>query len=226
MARPSKNIDQLLLHSGRVLYPLHGCAGLAVRQLCEHAGVNAGMFHYHFQSKDNFLATLLQQLYDEVFVELQAQATQPASALQRLRLALNRLAQLMREHGAWVARVWADAGNGEAVAQDFLRRNVMRHMQLLMALVQEAVATGELTALPPLQGFGFMMGSVLAPMVMLPGALRMGLLPSALTPQVNSDVLSDSAIAQRVDRALAALALTLPANASPSDASPKDHSHA
>jgi hypothetical protein len=30
----------------------------------EHAGVNAGMFHYHFKSKDNYLATLLQGLYE------------------------------------------------------------------------------------------------------------------------------------------------------------------
>ncbi len=208
MARPSKNIDQLLLYSGRTLYPQHGCAGLSVRQLCEHAGVNAGMFHYHFQSKNNFLSALLQQLYEEVFTQLQAQATQATSALQRLRLALNRLAQLMREHGDWVSRVWTDAGSGDAVAQDFLRRNAPRHMQLLMVLAQEAVQAGELAVLPALQGFGFMMGSVLAPMVLLPGALRLGMLPAALTSSVHHDVLSDAAIAQRVDRALAALALT------------------
>jgi len=205
VARPSKNIDQLLLHSGRNLYPLHGCAGLSVRQLCEHAGVNVGMFHYHFQSKNNFLNALLQHVYEEVFSQLQAQVTQPFSALQRLRQALNRLAQLMREHGHWVSRVWTDASSGDVVAQEFLRRNAPRHMQLLMGLAQEAVSAGELAALPPLQGFGFMMGAVLAPMVLMPSALRMGLLPAALSAVVESDVTSDAAIAQRVDRALAAL---------------------
>jgi AcrR family transcriptional regulator len=205
VARPSKNIDQLLLHSGRNLYSLHGCAGLSVRQLCEHAGVNVGMFHYHFQSKNNFLNVLLQHLYEEVFAQVQAQVAQPSSALQRLRQALNRLAQLMREHGQWVSRVWTDAGSGDAVAQEFLRRNAPRHMQLLMGLAQEAVSAGELAVLPPLQGFGFMMGAVLAPMVLMPSALRMGLLPAALSKIVESDVTSDAAIAQRVDRALAAL---------------------
>ena len=71
MPRPSQNIDQALLASGRALYPLHGCTGLSVRQICEHAGANLGMFHYHFRSKDNFLSTLLQTLYDEVFEQLQ-----------------------------------------------------------------------------------------------------------------------------------------------------------
>ncbi len=215
MARPSKNIDQLLLNSGRTLYPLHGCAGLSVRQLCEHAGVNVGMFHYHFQSKDNFLSALLQQQYEEVFAQLQAQASQPASALQRLRLALNRLAQWLREHGDWVSRIWTDAGSGEPVALAFLQRNAPRHMQLLMALAQEAAQAGELATQPPLQRLGFLMGSVLAPMVLLPGALRMGVLPPMLAAGVQDDVLSDAAIALRVDRALAALALPIqPSSAS------------
>ena len=209
MSRPSKNIDQQLLLSGRALYPQHGCAGLSVRQVCEHAGVNAGMFHYHFQSKDNFLATLLQQLYDEVFAQLQAQAAHPGSALERLRQALNLLGQLMRSHGAWVARAWTDAGSGQVVAQSFLQRNAPRHMQLLMALAHEATVAGDLTVLPAMQRFGFMMGSVLAPMVIVPGALRMGVLPSALAEHVQADVLSDRAIADRVDRALSALALPL-----------------
>ena len=207
MSRPSKNIDQQLLLSGRALYPQHGCAGLSVRQLCEHADVNVGMFHYHFQSKDKFLGTLLQQLYDEVFAQLQARAAHPGSALERLRQALNLLGQLMRSHGTWIGRVWNDAASGEAVAQDFLQRNAPRHMQLLMALAQEATVAGDLSALPAMQRFGFMMGSVLAPMVIVPGALRLGVVPSALAQQVPADVLSDAAIADRVNRALAALAL-------------------
>ena len=64
MPRPSQRIDDALLASGRELYPRLGSSGLSLRALTEHAGANLGMFHYHFKTKDNFLRTLLQQLYE------------------------------------------------------------------------------------------------------------------------------------------------------------------
>ena len=146
-------------------------------------------------------------MYDEVFNQLQAQAAHPGRPLDRLRLALNLLARLMRSNGPWIGRVWTDAGSGELVACNFLRANAPRHLQLLMLLAAEAAAAGELGALPPMQRFAFMMGSVLAPMVLVPGALRMGVLPAEMAQQFQIDVLSDAAIAERVDRALATLAM-------------------
>lgn len=207
MPRPSQNIDQALLVSGRRLYPVYGCAGMSVRQLCAHAGVNPGMFHYHFQSKNNYLATLLQGLYDEVFNQLQAQAAQAGTPKERLRQALFLLARLMRSHGAWIGRVWTDAGLGETVAKAFLQRNAPRHMQLLMVLADEAARTGELAPLPTLQRLGFLIGAVLAPMVLVPVAMHMKFIPNRLAVSAVQDVLSDAAIADRVDRALAALSL-------------------
>ena len=52
MPRPSRHLDQALLASGAALYPALGCAGLSVRAVASLAGVTAGMFHYHFESKD------------------------------------------------------------------------------------------------------------------------------------------------------------------------------
>ena len=59
MTRPSQNIDQRLLEAGRRLLPDLGCAALSVRRLAAEAGVNAGMFHYHFRTKDVFLLSLI-----------------------------------------------------------------------------------------------------------------------------------------------------------------------
>jgi AcrR family transcriptional regulator len=207
MPRPSRNLEQALLQSGRELYPLHGCSGLSLRLLCTHAGVNTGMFHYHFQSKENFLSVLLQSLYDEVFVQLQVTAEHPGSPCERLRQTLNALARLLRSHGAAIGRVWTDAGSGESVAKAFLQRNAPRHMQLLMALLDEAARSGEIAPAAPMQRFGFLMGAVMAPMLLVPVALQMEFMPTAFVRSAATDVMSDSAIAERVDRALAALAL-------------------
>lgn len=206
MPRPSRNIDQVLLQSGRALYPQLGCAGLSLRLLAEHAQVNVGMFHYHFQSKDNFLRELLAQMYEEIFQQLQQEANIAGTTLQRLRQALCRLARLMREHGDWLGRVLADASQGEPVAQAFLQANGARHVGLLIGLLEQAQREGSLVpSIPPLQRLTFLMGSVVAPMVIAPRAMGLGIMPPPLAAGIQSDVLSDDGIAQRVDYALWAL---------------------
>ena len=76
MPRPSRNVDQALLASGAVLYPQLGCAGLSVHAVAAHAGVTPGMFHYHFESKEAFLRTLLQRFYEDLFSRLSVPAGQ------------------------------------------------------------------------------------------------------------------------------------------------------
>jgi AcrR family transcriptional regulator len=205
MARPSRNIDQALLRSGRVLFPQHGCGGLSLRAVAEHAGVNVGMFHYHFRTKDNFLRALLQQMYEEMFEQISGQAKHPGPALARLRQALLLIGRLLREHGDVIGRVWADAADGAAVARDFIKTNAPRHLALLLALMDEAERDGELVAMPGLQRFTFVMGAVAAPVLVAQRVLWLGAVPAALAPQLAPQVLSDDAIAARVDMALAAL---------------------
>lgn len=205
MPRPSRNLDQALLASGRALYPRLGCAGLSVRALAEHAGVNAGMFHYHFDSKDSFLRTLLQQIYEEVFARLRLETAQPGAPLARLRQALIVVGAFLREHGAVIGRVWADAGAGEAVAHEFIRANAPRHLGLLLAVLDEAERAGDIAPQPPLQRLTFVMGAVAAPVLVAQRIATLGLAPPPLAPLIEPQVLSDAAIAARADMAIAAL---------------------
>jgi hypothetical protein len=52
------------------------------------------------------------------------------------------------------------------------------------------------------------MGAVLAPMVLMPVAMRLQFMPPEFSARAGQDVLSDDGIADRVDWAVAALALT------------------
>lgn len=207
MARPSQQTDAALLQSGRMLFPLHGCNGLSLRMLADHAGVNVGMFHYHFKNKDNYLSQLLQTMYEELFVQLQAEVAHAGTPVQRLRQTLYLFGRLLRVHGAWIGRVWVDAGLGEKVAQDFLKKNGTRHVQLISGLLVEAMQAGELATLPPMLALTFLMGGVAAPLMIAPRALEMGFVPPMMQAALH-EVLSDEAIAERVNRALYALAAT------------------
>jgi AcrR family transcriptional regulator len=207
MPRPSQGIDQALLRSGLDLLPQLGCAGLSVRKVAEHAGVNPAMFHYHFGSKEAFLRTLLQQLYEQMYARLSAGAGQEGQpVLQRLEAALLTLAAFAREHRALVGRLVIDAANGEAVVHDFVRANAPRHLGLLLALLAEAERAGVLRPAPPLQRFVFLMGAVLSPMLVAPAIAALGVAPAIVAAGVQEQVLSDEAILQRVRLALHALA--------------------
>ena len=57
MSRPSKNTDRLLIEAAKELIPEAGFKGLKIREVARKAGVNLGMFNYHFKTKEKFLIT-------------------------------------------------------------------------------------------------------------------------------------------------------------------------
>lgn len=206
MPRPSQDLDRALLAAGAELYPQLGCAGLSVRRLAEAAGVNPAMVHYHFGSKDGFLRVLLQHHYEEMFSALALTGGAASDVLERLACALLVMARFVREHRPLIGQVWADAQAGEAVAQEFLRANAPRHLAVLMALTQEAEACGRLPQQPMLTRFAFLMGSVVAPLLLIGGMQKIDAVPAALAGLVEADLMSDAALQRRIEWALLALA--------------------
>jgi len=206
MPRPGRNIEHSLLQSGRVLYAQRGAARLAVRALTQHAGVNLGMFHYHFKTKDAFLRQLLDGWYEEMYAPLSSSAQQDGPPLERLRQALFVLASFVRDHAAMLGRVITDAAVGEPVAVEFIRSNAPRHLQLLLGLMAQAQKDGALARVPPLQRFIFVMSAVAMPLLVAPGIQSLGVEPGVLGEALRRQVMSDRAIRQRIEMALAGLA--------------------
>jgi AcrR family transcriptional regulator len=205
MPRPSQGIDQALLQSGRELFPRLGCAGLSVRAVAERAGVNPGMFHYHFKTKDNFLRALLQHSYEEMFASLSSELAHEGGTRERLRRALTVLGRFAREHRGLLARVWMDAMAGEPVAQAFFRANAPRHLGLLLAVLEQARREGVLREVPTLQALAMTLGAVVLPMLFVAGLVESGVAQAVPWRVFDAQVMSDEAIAQRIELALAAL---------------------
>lgn len=205
MPRPSRNVDEALLRAGRELLPRLGCAGLTQRALAAQAGVQPGMFHYHFENKDSFLRALLQQLYEELFAGLAAGVAGDGPALVRLERGLLALGGFVRQHHGLIGRLVADAVGGVGVVHEFVRANAPRHLGLLLQLLQQAEADGDVAPQPPMQRLGFLLGATLAPMLIAPGVAALGVpLAAAMAPEVSTD----AALRSRIRRALAALRLS------------------
>jgi len=203
MPRPSQNVDQRLLDAGLELLPQTGCAGLSVRRLVEHAGVNLGMFHYHFKSKDNFVRAVLQRTYEAMFSALTLQADPAAPPLQNLRGAVRVLAHFGRQHRHLLVRILADAMGGEALAREFLQANLPRHIAVVGALIAQAQQRGELRAAPVPQVLAFIAAGVASP-ILIGTALQGEGAPPGAGAMVDEHLLSDAAIETRIDAAMRA----------------------
>jgi AcrR family transcriptional regulator len=209
MPRPSRNLDRALLAAGRELFPRRGCAGLAVREVAEAAGVNLGMFHYHFKSREAFLRALLQSVYDEMYSQLEVIAADRApqlTALAHLRASLRFMGRFVRANRPVLARVLADALCAEPIAVAFVRENFPHHIGVIHALVLAAQAAGEVRALPALQLMAFCAGSVATPILFGGAVADSGEVPRRQARALEDTLLSDAAIDARIDMALGAIA--------------------
>lgn len=200
MVRPSQNIDQLLLDAGLALLPSTGCAGLSVRRLAEHAGVNPGMFHYHFKTKDNFIRAVLQRTYEEMFSALTLRVNPAHPPLQNLRDALGVLGSFGLQNRLLLVRIISDAASGEPMAAEFLKANLPRHVAVIAALVQQAQREGSMIQSSVPQVIAFMAGAVAAPLLIATAVQK-----NAGTKAAANLVLSEQALAERIEFTLRGL---------------------
>jgi AcrR family transcriptional regulator len=209
MPRPSRNLDRALIAAGRALLPEVGCAGLTIRQVAEAAGVNIGMFHYHFKTREAFLRAVMQSAYEEMFATFSMQFAHPrdATPTDLLRAGFRVLGRFVRENRRLIGRIIADAISGDTVAREFLRDNAPRHIKLLAALIAEGQQRGELRPMPVPQALAFCAGAFGSPVVLGGFIVDSGQLPKAASQMLSAALFTDAAIDQRIDLALSALAL-------------------
>ena len=212
MPRPSRHLDRALLAAGRQLLPAVGCSGLTVRQVADAAGVNIGMFHYHFRSREAYLRAVMQGAYEEMFSQLTLSISGKATWRANLRAALRVVGRFIHANRALMTRVLADALNGENISREFMRDNFPRHLRVVAGLVAAGQAAGELRKMAPMQAVAFCAGAIGSP-VLIGGALAEGTVSDpALKEQFRTDVLGLKAIDERIDPAIAALAKPAPRN--------------
>ena len=212
MPRPSRHLDRALLAAGRALYPSCGCAGLTIRQVCDAAGVNTGMFNYHFGTRETFLRAMMQQAYEEMFSRFSLVTARPEALAPEdlLRAALRVLGRFVRDNRAFIARLLADALAGETGAREFARDNLPRHATVIVGLVAAGADRGTLRTLAPAQVIGTIAGALAMPILAGGAIAESGAMPKAAARALADSVMSDAAIDERIDLILRALAVAAP----------------
>lgn len=163
------------------------------------------MFHYHFKSKQEFTRILLQEFYEDLFARLTSAAEEGPDAVTQLRNTILAAAYFMKQHHDFYLAVFKDVFNGDKQVVQFIRVNFPRHSRVFLDLIGRAQEEGSLVKLPFQQIISFLMSSV-----NLPTLIGFTILEHRPKRGKSGDglieaVISDAAIAQRLDFALKGL---------------------
>ncbi len=146
MARPASGTDLKLKTAGRSLLQEKGITGLSVRETCRLAGVNTGMFHYYFGSKDEFMKAILKEMYAEFMLDFKAGVSVAGSARARLKNALVEVGKFALGIRKAAPMLFADMAHGKKEAFAFFSGNFTEHITHIAALVEECRPSSALKA--------------------------------------------------------------------------------
>lgn len=210
MARPSGNTDQLLIQAGLALLPQTGCSGLNLRQVAARAGVNLGMFHYHFKTKSVFLKRVLSEVYEEFFRNFTIQVDAQAEPEEKLRSALIALGKMARDRRDFISTMMSDALAGQPEVLEFLQANLHRHVGIIIDLANQCRERQGMARIELPNLIAACVGAIGAPSIAL-GALEKRGKSKPLGMSMNvfrQSLVSDEAIEARVDWILEGAGLT------------------
>jgi len=200
--------DRRLIKAAQDMLQHSGLNAMNLRKVAAKAGVNLGMFHYHFKSKDKFTRAVLQDTYERFFREFSLETTGNGPAGEKLRSALLTLGRFVGANRRMLLGILQDLLNKDKVALDFVKANAPRHGLVILGLVRQCQKEGSLRkmAFPALMPM--LMGASLFPLIMVAmlehlEVKRIGFIPFVI---LKSAVASDKALKNRVDLVLESLA--------------------
>jgi AcrR family transcriptional regulator len=206
MKQSTEGADQLMLGVARQIVRKEGWSALRIRDLVKQADVNLGMFHYHFQSKENFKKIVLQAFYEEFFQRFIVVSREGSDPLVQFRNSLVTLGIAARDERRLLLSLLRDVLNEDPEVMEMMESTVGRHVSVLRKLLKKCQKERKIVQIPASQALAFIMSSMNFP-TLIGAAMEkrfLTLSKSWIQPYCKT-VFSDEAIAQRVDFALRGL---------------------
>ena len=184
------------------MYPLTGCARLNLREVAKSAGVNLGMFHYYFKTKDEFLRRVLQDFYEEFFSDLNLETENDLNSFEKLRSVMIAAGLFARDNRNFMGALVKDLMSGEKIVIEFGKINLFRHVSVILKLIGDSQRDGYIEKMSPYQVMAFTMSGINFPSIVAGFVGGIPSLPKELKAKHQKQILSDTAVIQRVDMAL------------------------
>ena len=167
MSRPSRHLDKALIKAGKQIIIKGGASSaISIRKVCAKAKVNTGMFNYFFKNRDNFLKIVHDELYEDLFAEMQSAALQGTSSVEKLKIALLTLGKITRERRQMFRALITDTLNKEKVISIITKDFFPKDLVFLIGLVGECKKDGYISSdIDDGQIIGLLLPSIMLPSV-------------------------------------------------------------
>lgn len=165
MPRPPGNADKLMLAAGKRLVQRSGFANLRVREIVDTAGVNLGMFHYHFKTRDRFNQALFEEIYGELMTELGHLKTESSDPTTQLRSMLLAFGRFLRENHKIVLSLFRDMLVGEPTIFKLARKQIPPHATMIRSLIRKGQKQGVFFRAPFTHFAPLIFGAVAQPLI-------------------------------------------------------------
>jgi AcrR family transcriptional regulator len=200
--------DQRLVDTALEMAKHSSLSGLKLRDVAKKAGVNLGMFHYHFKTKDQFTRAVLQDTYEKFFSKFSLETSGDGPALERLRAALLTLGRFVGKNRMLLLGLLHDVLNKNQVVLNFVKANGPRHGLVILGLVRECQKEGSLKRMHLPAIMPLLMGACLFPVMAVAMMEHLDVKKIRFVPftAVKLLIVSDKALETRVDLVLESLA--------------------
>lgn len=143
MTRPSHNIDLLLLEKGEELILEVGYEQFSIRNVCKQAGVNLGMFHYYFKTKENFIEVIFEHLFKKFLVIQEETISIHTKAIDKLRALLVVRAKIGKENKRSVFLLMKEIFTTDL--SKIVRKHQEKEMEFIGSLIKQCKKDGDIS---------------------------------------------------------------------------------
>ncbi len=207
MTRPSRHTDEKLVQAALALLPTTGYTRLSMRAVAAKAGVNLGMFHYHFKNKEEFTRRVANEFYATFFKQFTLEMEAGKNPKEQLRKAVLTAIRFVRDHRRLFFALGRDMLEGDATIVRLLEDLLPRHGVIIVRLIRECKKQGQIADLPLPVIITFILGIVAGPVLLMTVLERAKLhQPLDLIKQIALPfMVTDRIIEQRLDLAFHAM---------------------
>lgn len=202
MTRPSSNADVKLLDAAKELLPKTGFTNLSIRMVARKAGVNLGMFNYHFKTKEAFVERLLLDTYDEFFNKFTIESQTGKTSVEQFRNAVFTIAVFARDNRDIIAMLIEDVIMGNKKIIEFLRKNMTKHVSIILKLLRQCQKDGYIIKISLFNLVPVIAASIVGPNIVIrlvEKHVATDIKLKLLVKLIGIQILTDKAIKQRLD---------------------------
>ena len=194
--------SQQFILAAEQLYPQLGYQKLSVRALASQAKLSSGLFHHLFANKDDFMAQVFAQHFQQACGWLAPEFAADVPPIERLRRLYFQAALSLREQVPWVTRMMIDCADNVATAQKSMQDLVLHMFHLVRQIIAEIAP--QMSDEHAVNVISQLQTSILLPILTANTFSRIGVVPDELRQPILQQ-LTDDALAQRGDWIIKAL---------------------